>query len=240
MQRSTITKKIPAEVFEIERGYLTPVAYEIKNSDDNILLRKIRKDNTVIYDGNRYTVPTGSFGTYEDVQLEVQDDELLIFAGFCDILLGRHKISFEKGKLIQNRDHMRNKDLKVTVMKDALRAKFSNTEAAGMFLDKIYTSKKRYARDQFVLIDKSLSQYSAEAVEAALQYCLNQELYSALDFRDAIVHFSKGAEKPVDAVEFTSVYVAMNTSGIPGVDVAKRDLQEMIKRLKGGNDTWLS
>lgn len=96
-KKHSITKRIPAEVFAIERGYLTPVSYEMKNTDNNILLRKIRKDNTVMYEGNRYTVPTGTFGVHKEVQLETQGDELLIYAGFCDVLLARHKLCFKKG-----------------------------------------------------------------------------------------------------------------------------------------------
>ena len=129
-KKHSITKKIPAEVFAIEQGYLTPVSYEINNSDDNILIRKIRKDNTVMYDGNRYTVPTGSFGVHDDAQLEIEGDELLIYAGFCDILLAKHKISFEKGKLIQNNDHLRNKEIKIAEMKESLKVSFSDPEGS--------------------------------------------------------------------------------------------------------------
>lgn len=238
-KKHSITKKIPAEVFEVERGYLTPVAYEIKNSDDNILLRKVRKDNTVMYEGNRYTVPTGSFGVYDDVQLEIEGSELLIYAGFCDILLARHKICFEKGKLIQNSDHLRNKDIKVAGMKEALKGKFPSPEAAKRFLDGIHSKKKRYARDQFLLIEKTLGEYSPEAVEAALQYCLSHELYSAVDFKDAVIHFNKSIKKtlpPADPVHVQST----GSASIPGVEVAKRDLQDMIQRLKGGDDAWLN
>jgi len=238
-KKHSITKKIPAEVFEIERGYLTPVYYENKNSDGNIILRKIRKDNTVMYDGNRYTVPTGSFGVHEDAQLEIQGDELLIYKGFCDVLMARHKICFEKGKLIQNNDHLRNKDIKIAEMKKALKAKFSTTEAAGMFLDRIHTEKRRYVRDQFLLIEKTIEEHGMEAVETALQYCLTNELYSAVDFRDAVIHFSKGVKKTETGKENVNNPETVGTI-IPNVEVAKRDLQDMINRLKGGDGTWLN
>ena len=235
----SITKKIPAEVFEIERGYLTPVSYKIENSDTFILQRKIRKDNTVMYEGNRYSVPTGSFGVHESVQLDIKGDELLIYAGFCDILLAKHKICLAKGKLIQNNAHLRNKDIKVAKMKEALQARFLSPETAGRFLDRIHTDKRRYARDQYMLIEKILCEYSPEAVEIALQYCLTNELYSAVDFRDAVVHFNKGIKKADN--NLTSVRTAdADRVNIPDVEVAKRDLQEMIKHLKGGDEKWLN
>ncbi|WP_439646081.1 Mu transposase domain-containing protein, partial [Syntrophomonas palmitatica] len=233
-------KKIPAEVFAIEQGYLTPVSYGIKKSDDNIVIRKVRKDNTVMYEGNRYTVPTGSFGVHDDVQLEIDGDELLIYAGFCDILLAKHKICLEKGKLIQNNDHLRNKEIKIAEMKDSLKAKFADSEAAGLFLNEIHTRKKRYVRDQFLLIEKLLGEYNPEAVASALDYCLINELYSAVDFKDALNHFSQGLKKVPLSTDPVTIQSKPTMTAIPDVEVAKRDLQEMIRSLKGGNDPWLN
>ena len=102
-----------------------------------------------MYNGNRYTVPLGSFGVHEDVQLEIEGDELLIYIGFCDILLAKHKICFEKGKLIQNRDHLRDKETKISELKEALKAQFLSPETAEMYLDRISTGKKRYRRDEW-------------------------------------------------------------------------------------------
>lgn len=239
-KKHSITKRIPAEVFAIEQGYLTPVSYEINKSDDNIVIRKIRKDNTVMYEGNRYTVPTGSFGTHDDVQLEINGDELLIYAGFCEILLAKHKLCFEKGKLIQNRDHLRNKETKIAGMKQALQAKFANPEAAGRFLNEIHTRKRRYVRDQFLLIEKTIDEYDPETVASALNYCLINELYSAVDFKDALNHFNQGKKKVLISTDPVTIQNASDTSVIPDVEVAKRDLQEMIRSLKGGNDPWLN
>lgn len=188
-----------------------------------------------MYDGNRYTVPTESFGVHEDVQLELQGDELFIYASFCDILLAKHKICVEKGKLIQNNDHLRNKDMKIDRIKEALTTKFTSQEAALEFLNKIHTDKKRYARDQFLLIEKTTNEYSMEVVETALQYCLSTELYSAVDFRDAVIHFNKSIKEVASTAP-----VNAPKGKIPNVTVAKRDLQDMINRLKVGTDKWLN
>ncbi|MFZ5944775.1 MAG: hypothetical protein ACOYVD_11730 [Bacillota bacterium] len=190
-----------------------------------------------MYDGNRYTVPTGSFGKHEDVQLEIKDNELLIYAGFCDILLAKHKISYGKGKLVQNNDHLRNRDIKIAGIKEDLKMKFPNPEIAEDFLNKVHAGKIRYARDQFLLIEKTLGEYSVEVIEAALQYCLIQELYSAVDFRDAVIHFNKDIKK---SDNHTNNMHDTGTANIPSVEVAKRDLQDMIRRLKGGDDQWLN
>jgi len=182
-------------------------------------------------------VPTGSFGVYDDVQLEIEGSELLIYAGFCDILLGRHPICFEKGKLIQNTDHLRKKGIKVIGIKEALKIKFQSPGSAEKFLDGIHSRKSRYARDQFLLIEKTLDEYSPEVAEEALQYCLGQELYSAVDFRDAAIHFSKKTKKESSPASSVQVQSTGRVS-IPSVEVAKRDLKDMILHLRGGDNPW--
>lgn len=193
-----------------------------------------------MYEGNRYTVPTGSFGVHDEVQIEMDGDELLIYAGFCDILLARHKICFEKGKLIQNNDHLRNKEIKIAEMKESLKAKFANPEAAGLFLNEIHTRKRRYARDQFLLIEKTISEYDSEIVTSALDYCLINELYSAVDFKDALNHFSQSLKKLPLSTDPVTIKNTTPMAAIPDIEVAKRDLQEMIRSLKGGNEPWLN
>jgi transposase len=235
----SVTKKIPAEVFEIEQKYLTPVVYEKNKSINNTLLRNIRKDNTVLYEGNRYTVPTGTFGSFNQAQLEIQNDELLIYGGFCDVLLAKHKICFEKGKLIQNNNHLRNKEHKIAELKKELLAKFTNPDEAMKLLDLIHLKKPRHARDQFKLIEKTILGISQEVVSEAISYCLQHELYSAVDFRDATIYF-KNVLKNKEPADFDIKYKKHISHSIPETIVAKRDLQEMINSLKGGDDTWLN
>ncbi len=51
------TKLVPAEVFQEEREYLwsLPVCDQVKRP---VICRTVRKDNTIIYDSNRYSVTT--------------------------------------------------------------------------------------------------------------------------------------------------------------------------------------
>ena len=61
------------------------------NSDPSIL-RTVRKDNTIIYDSNRYSVPLGTYNTNPEVQLEIADGNLKILTVFGDFLC-EHRIS---------------------------------------------------------------------------------------------------------------------------------------------------
>ena len=68
-------KKRPAEVFPLEKEHLRPipnkeiVPYNVSYS----IARSIRKDNTIRYLSNRYSLPLGSFHKYEEVYLTPTD-----------------------------------------------------------------------------------------------------------------------------------------------------------------------
>ena len=63
------TKKIPAEVFKEEREQLRPLV-NVDQTAGSCILRTVRKDNTIIYDSNRYSVPLGTYNTNPSVSRE--------------------------------------------------------------------------------------------------------------------------------------------------------------------------
>ncbi|MFS0673723.1 IS21 family transposase [Ornithinibacillus sp. 179-J 7C1 HS] len=56
------TKKRPAEVFALEKQHLRPVLKKFHVSHvDSSITRTVRKDNTIVYKSNRYSVPLGTY-----------------------------------------------------------------------------------------------------------------------------------------------------------------------------------
>ena len=51
------TKRIPAEVFKAEREHLRPLI-NIPENSQAFVSRTVRKDNTIVFDSNRYSVPS--------------------------------------------------------------------------------------------------------------------------------------------------------------------------------------
>lgn len=245
-KKHSITKKIPAEVFEIEREYLTPISYEINNiNDKNILTRAVRKDNTVFYEGNRYSVPVGTYNIHKEVEIEIKEDELWIYDVFRDVLFAKHKISLEKGRLIQNNNHLRNTEEKVKELQNKVLEKLSdavgNREKPEIFLEGIKREKPRYARDQYKIIEKVINETDKAVLSKALEFCTTNSLYSAVDFKDAAAHFKK-------VVISTSSTKELNMDPPPPpdskllhtVNVSRRDIGEYIKNLGGGNAKCLN
>lgn len=62
------TKLVPAQVFQEEREFLRPlpVCDQVKRP---MICRTVRKDNTIIYDSNRYSVPLGTYTTQPEVRI---------------------------------------------------------------------------------------------------------------------------------------------------------------------------
>lgn len=60
---------------------------------------------------------------------------------------------------------------------------------AGTLLDRIRQDKPRYARDQFLLIQDVVRDYDSVVIQAAIKYCVENELWSAVDFRAVAEHF---------------------------------------------------
>ena len=225
-----ITKKVPAEVFEQERLFLKPVPSTIKYSED-ILTRTVHKDNKIFYDGNRYTLPLGTYSPGREVILEIEGDKLVVSDAIDHNFIADHTLSKGKGELVSNNNHRRDTSTKLDAIQDALWKKLNGAEEAGIFLTQIRRLKPRYARDQFALIEKTLGGHDQIAVWNALNYCLTHSLFSAVEFRNATEYFDNRLE--IAAVE------APQAGNVIAFDSAvavskKRNLSEYALAAKGG------
>lgn len=106
------TKKRPVEVFLEEKKYLRPIAKEISYNFSNpvsSITRTVRQDNTILYKSNRYSVPLGTYKKQKKVYISVKEEYIEIYASSNGPLIAKHKISKEKGQLIQATQHRRDR-----------------------------------------------------------------------------------------------------------------------------------
>ncbi|SEH65507.1 Transposase [Ruminococcus flavefaciens] len=101
------THKVPAEMFREEREHLRPLPDTVESCSATVL-RTVRKDNTIVYCSNRYSVPVGTYTTQKEVEIEAVDGILKIYTVFHEPIC-EHRISPERGKLIKNKNHDRDK-----------------------------------------------------------------------------------------------------------------------------------
>ncbi len=180
------TKKRPYEVFLLEKQHLRkisdPLSFESNYTES--ITRNVRKDNTVHFRSNRYSLPLGTYTKLAHVRLYSADNSLKICDPSTGEVIADHPISLEKGRLIKNRNHSRERSTSLEVMKQELITLLAHDKAKD-YIDKISTDYGRYRRDQFSLI-KKVAQENAEWTHLALEKCINENLYSANAFRDVV------------------------------------------------------
>lgn len=76
------------------------------------MTRTVRKDNTIIYLSNRYSVPLGTYSKQKEVYIETTaGNRLIVREEQRGTVIADHPISHEKGQLIQDRQHTREANL---------------------------------------------------------------------------------------------------------------------------------
>ena len=180
------TKKIPAEVFAIEKEYLIPV------SEYSFAKPQVRKDNIVLYKSNRYRVPKGTYKPGKRVFMVVEGDMVSIVDTETGVLYAKHPLSTGKGELIgESSRASRDKSRTILELEGAVRALLGDCGGkTDPYLTKIHCEKRRYYRDQLGVIRNLFDEWDAGLIQKALVYCSEQELYSAGELSSAVAYMS--------------------------------------------------
>lgn len=187
------TKKVPAEVFELERAHLRPILTAMEIASDASISRMVRKDNTILYESNRYSVPLGTYTKEKEVSIEVRDGKIIISNIFGDYIIAEHPICTSKGKLIKNRNHGRDREHGITELLTTLSKQLGGL--CDNFLQEIRQRMPRYIRDQVGLIERLMKDYGVPEVISAITYCQEQELFSATNVKDALEYLAKQSHR---------------------------------------------
>ena len=187
------TKKIPAEVFAIEKEYLLPVSeYSFAKPADESITYQVRKDNVVLFKSNRYRVPKGTYRPGKRVYMVVEGDMVSIVDVETGVLYAKHTLSTGKGELIgESSRSSRDKSKTLLELEGIVRSLLG--DCSGMtdpFLSHIHREKRRYYRDQLGVIRNLFDEWDAELIQKALVYCSEQELYSAGELSSAVAYMS--------------------------------------------------
>lgn len=230
------TKKRPVEVFALEKHHLRPVTKKISiSSIDSSITRTVRKDNTILYDSNRYSVPLGTYKPDKEVCIEVTDaNRLLIRDHSNGPIIAEHPISFEKGKLIQPTQHRRDRTKGISAYIATVASQFEDIETATNFLTEIHKQYPRYIRDQLGLISRVSKSMDVEIRNEALRECIKRELYSATEFSD-IAQFVKRQHQTKASSQQPKEVKSLHgmDAGLVNIKPETRELERYLKLLKG-------
>src|SRR5699024_5335340 len=106
----------------------------------------------------------------------------------------KHTIDKGKGNLIQDTNHIRNRNLGIEAYIMKVAQAFTYVDKAKHYLQEIRKYRSRYIRDQLQLIDKHINKYGQIAIDIALNVCVENNLYSATEFIDVIQYVNRQRE----------------------------------------------
>jgi len=187
------TKKIPAEVFALEKEYLKPVSeYSFVKTDNTSIDYLVRKDNVVLYKSNRYRVPKGTYSKGKKVHIFPEGDELSIVDAITGEVYATHPICLGKGELIGSSSHDR-RDMSQSLkeLDASVKEMFGNDPAVESFLSHVHEEKTRYYRDQLLEIRRLYKEWDTETIIHAIDYCNERNLYSASELKSAVYYLAQ-------------------------------------------------
>lgn len=233
------TKKKPDTVFQIEKKHLRPVIPKviIPTKDDLSITVTVRKDNTILYDGNRYSVPFGTYqyGGSNEVHLSNQDGLLTVINGNGESI-AEHQVDNRKGELIQASNHRRDRSKNIETYIQSLASRFENPNRATAYLKEIHKHYPRHARDQLQVIAKCTKHSDSQQMEQALMMCVDNRLYSGNDYRDVLNHLHQGRSESADQTAENEISSFSHRS-YGHYQATTRDLEDYISILEGGSST---
>ncbi|WP_432713132.1 IS21 family transposase [Pedobacter sp.] len=194
-----MTKKSPTTQWLIEKDFLYPFDPVVIPTLPP-LLYAVRKDNTISYKSNLYSLPLGTYiGRGTQVSVCNQQGNLIVYS-LNKKELCRHSLSPGSGLKIINTDHKRDKTEVLREMSSGLCELTDAPENMQKFISAIRIDKPRYLRDQLIIIREAVKDSDQQLVEKALSFCLDQGINSANDFKTLLNKFKLQAEPEAIAV----------------------------------------
>ena len=205
------TKKIPASEWKIEKINLLPFLDTPEKPFMKLPEYTVRKDNTILYRSNYYSLPIGTYqGQGSIILLEVKDGKLLLYS-IDDQLLATHTISIDTGKTIRNTDHARAKSKSLQQTHEIVLHALGNTVSARTYLERLEQNKPRYYHDNLKVIQKSIYGAIPETLSKALLFCIENNVLNGYQFADIVKHYQKEEaqiEIPVN-IDTSSIKIKM-------------------------------
>lgn len=192
----TTTRLVPHQEWLKERNYLLPMRNKTCRVNlPDFMSYKVRKDNTIAYKGNYYSLPLGTYKNQQSaVLLNVRNNKLDVY-DLNKGLLATHAISALKGRYISNSDHRRDKSKNLEQRKQEAIARLGHSEKACEFIEGIARSKPRYFNDNLRTLLSRLKDPQKAALDKALDYCLSNQLFNAFRFVEIIDHYQREASE---------------------------------------------
>lgn len=194
-------KKIPMQEWKIERSFLkvlrpSPVIY----TDATLPTYKVRKDNTISYKSNFYTLPQGTYINPDTWVYVKETEEQVRIYDKNNYLLTIHPLCYQRGITIRNTDHTRDKSQSLSQLRENILQLFPDKSKGIVFIERIEKEKPRYLRDNLLVLKKHLPGQDPVYIAQALDFCIEANVYNSLRMIEFIKHFKQETENAKKAI----------------------------------------
>ena len=179
-------QRVPSEELEKERPYLSPFFGLDQSSHRAPQAYTLRKDNTISFKGNFYSVPLGTYKGQGSKVWVLLEDQMLAIYDQDRQQVARHPLCMDKGKLISNTHHRRNNTRGIEELTCRAASHFTNPDKAASFFEAVRKVKPRYIRDQILMITRYCNDHPGNTLDQVLDFCLTNKIFSARDFGEVL------------------------------------------------------
>jgi transposase len=181
------TKKRPIEVYALEKQHLQKVSgtYIFEDIFDSSITRTIQKDNVIRFDGNRYSVPLGTYrkGSPNIAYVNTDKEHLYIRLKQNGQVLAKHKIAKEAGNVISDPSHRQRSNTKRDLIVQQIEGMLDDKDSSKWLVELLAEHYPRHLVDQLKVVQSVILKYPA-FVDEAINEMRRLRLTSANDLRD--------------------------------------------------------
>jgi transposase len=214
-KKHSTTQLVPQQEWLVEKNYLLPIRQHMLIDLPEYKNYKVRKDNTISYKGNYYSLPSGTYKNQESTVLVRSHEGKLQLYDLQKNLLAVHPISVLKGRLMFISDHKRDKSKNLEQRKQEVFVRLGKTEMANEFIEALAKTKPRYLNDNLRALLSKLKDPEPIIINRALDYCLNNQVYNATRFIEIINHYQGLDVKEKQQINLNGYTLPMQAHQIP-------------------------
>jgi hypothetical protein len=219
------TRLVPEHEWNIEKSYLRPYTPMILSIESYVSYH-VRKDNTIAYKGNFYTLPEGTYkGKGTQVLLKAEQEKVQIF-NLQKEIIHIHPLCTGKGKLISNNNHKRDNTQKIDEFVDQLSCLFDqNKQQVAQYMEQVRVQYPRYIRDHLLQIRSLIEKYNTSKVLSAIQYCIDNNILNTIDLKSVLEKQNNIKEKETEITD--PIKLMVNPETIKSINNIQPDISNI-------------
>lgn len=188
------TRLFPREEFAVEKGFLMPYHGTPQPPQEEMREYHVRKDNTVQYRGNYYSLPCGTYRSGQTtVWLQETEGNVELYNKDTGKLICRHALCTRKGRTVYDDSHRKPRNAGVKIAERILVHVLGNREVA-MWMDNLKRRKERYYRDNLEVILRIIPGYDKNTLIEAIRICLDKGIYNGDSVKSLCEYVCRGKE----------------------------------------------